>query len=795
MAWLEEDLQHLQEQNHAATQVLEARSRQIGRLLQEKGIIRERVRRIANYITMKCSACEDMTRSMFFAPVMIFVRLIMEELYRLQDDMDAWSNGREPPSAIPGFPELFPRVGGASNIPISHPNTPLGYPTISAHFVGTPSEVRPQVLASGATSSIFTAPPSSATTHPTLPRPNFDPSSFTFLTSSFPLEPVQFPTYTYSQPPRYEFTAGQEKTTKTPEQEEIARKMRSMDQSLKSIQGLSGQKSVSYADLCMFPHVHLPLGFKTPKFEKYDGHNDLISHLKRYCNQLRGAGGKEELLMAYFRESLVGITSEWYMDQDISRWYIWDDLARDFVRQFQYNIDIAPVQNSLTNLKKKSSESFREYAVKWREQASRVKPPMDEPVPSNRQNPESPSYQRGTRCAYHSGAEGHDTENCWTLKRAVEDFIEQRKIVLRDEDITNVTNNQLPAHNNGPVIGMICEDKEFDPALKAIIAIDDVEKKSKAAPKQDKGEKKNKTTPPESEKKFEVETGAMPPKDVVLYVLRGCKEKKMTLSPPMRLELNKTTQIYVPKGAYMMREPINPPRLSEPVVIGRAPQKPMTNPAAVPWNYNKSVVTFKGKEISREAQENNPVEKYFNLEEVNNATRKRFPSKKPVSAEEAEAFFQKMKMADYEVIDQLQKSSAQVSLLSLLMNSNEHQKVLIKTLNEAYVPVETSVEQLERMAERYFAINLISFTKNNLPPEGAAHNKALHLTVKCEGYYVKKVMLDGGSGVDICPLSTLQHMEIGTERIRPNNVCVRAFDGCHTSFSPRPRGAWGVFSN
>ncbi|XP_075081580.1 uncharacterized protein LOC142166374 [Nicotiana tabacum] len=45
------------------------------------------------------------------------------------------------------------------------------------------------------------------------------------------------------------------------------------------------------------------------------------------------------------------------------------------------------------------------------------------------------------------------------------------------------------------------------------------------------------------------------------------------------------------------------------------------------------------------------------------------------------------------------------------------------------------------------------------------------------GYYVKRVMLDSGSMVDICPLSTLQRMEIGTERIRPNNVCVRAFDG------------------
>uniref|UniRef100_A0A1S3XKV6 Retrotransposon gag domain-containing protein n=1 Tax=Nicotiana tabacum TaxID=4097 RepID=A0A1S3XKV6_TOBAC len=82
--------------------------------------------------------------------------------------------------------------------------------------------------------------------------------------------------------------------------------------------------------------------------------------------------------MAYFGESLVGIASEWYMDQEMSRWHIWDDLARDFVKQFQYNIDIAPDRNSLSNLKKKPSESFREYAIKWREQASRVKPPMDE---------------------------------------------------------------------------------------------------------------------------------------------------------------------------------------------------------------------------------------------------------------------------------------------------------------------------------------------------------------------------------------------------------------------------------
>ncbi|KAK4723220.1 hypothetical protein R3W88_013453 [Solanum pinnatisectum] len=141
------------------------------------------------------------------------------------------------------------------------------------------------------------------------------------------------------------------------------------------MQGLGGHKSISFKDLCIFLGVHLPIGFKTPKFDKYNGHSDPMAHLKRFCNQLKGAEGKE-LLMAYFRESLRGVASEWFIDQDISRWHVWDDMAQDFFQQFQYNIDIILDRNSLANMKKKSSESFREYAIRWREQEARVKPPI-----------------------------------------------------------------------------------------------------------------------------------------------------------------------------------------------------------------------------------------------------------------------------------------------------------------------------------------------------------------------------------------------------------------------------------
>jgi len=87
LAQLEIDLQQLQEQNHVAKQTLEARAQQIGRLLQGKGVIREKIRNIADYIVMKCQICEDMTNTTFFAAVMTFVKQIMSDLDRLQRDL------------------------------------------------------------------------------------------------------------------------------------------------------------------------------------------------------------------------------------------------------------------------------------------------------------------------------------------------------------------------------------------------------------------------------------------------------------------------------------------------------------------------------------------------------------------------------------------------------------------------------------------------------------------------------------------------------------------------------------
>ena len=49
-----------------------------------------------------------------------------------------------------------------------------------------------------------------------------------------------------------------------------------------------------------------------------------------------------------------------------------------FIRQYQYNSDMAPDRMQLQNMGKKGHESFKECTQRWRDLAAQVAPPMTE---------------------------------------------------------------------------------------------------------------------------------------------------------------------------------------------------------------------------------------------------------------------------------------------------------------------------------------------------------------------------------------------------------------------------------
>ena len=86
----------------------------------------------------------------------------------------------------------------------------------------------------------------------------------------------------------------------------------------------------------------------------------------------------EKLLMHFFQESLARVAVTWYTNLEASRIRSWKDLIAAFIRQYHYNTDMAPDRTQLQNLSKKEHESFKGYALRWRDLATQVATPMME---------------------------------------------------------------------------------------------------------------------------------------------------------------------------------------------------------------------------------------------------------------------------------------------------------------------------------------------------------------------------------------------------------------------------------
>lgn len=82
----------------------------------------------------------------------------------------------------------------------------------------------------------------------------------------------------------------------------------------------------------------------------------------------------EKLMIHYFQDSLSEAYLDWYMQLEQAHVRRWEELANTLLRQYQYNLDMAPNHIQLQNLAQKNHESFKEYAQQWREMVARVQP-------------------------------------------------------------------------------------------------------------------------------------------------------------------------------------------------------------------------------------------------------------------------------------------------------------------------------------------------------------------------------------------------------------------------------------
>jgi hypothetical protein len=154
---------------------------------------------------------------------------------------------------------------------------------------------------------------------------------------------------------------------------------------------------------------------------------------------------------------------------------------------------------------------------------------------------------------------------------------------------------------------------------------------------------------------------------------------------------------------------------------------------------------------------------------------------KPVSDEEANEFLKLMKHSEYSVVDQLKKTHAKISLLSLVLSLELHRNTLQKVLNEAYVPQDITQDSIEHLVGKIQATNYIYFTDDELNHKGTGHNNPLYITVKCKDCVIAKVLIDNGSALNMLPRYVLDKMPVDVSHMKPSTMTARAYDG-----SPRP---------
>ncbi|XP_071914058.1 uncharacterized protein [Coffea arabica] len=335
-------------------------------------------------------------------------------------------------------------------------------------------------------------------------------------------------------------------------------------------------------------------------------------------------------------------------------------------------------------------------------------------------------YNPQAVCAYHSGAPGHATFDCKALKHKIQDMVEVGEIVIRKREAQgpNVNRNPLPEHAN--IIGVILDDTEYVEPVKELA------------------------------------------REAEVF---GVTDQSFVIELPFEEDETPFILDLTPAESAAL----------ELIIVEFPKQEPVLSLQQVPWNYDEPVIQIGEKimakkevsAVTRSGKVTSPFEVAVPIQANNSEP----PVKPTITEKEALDFLKRLQRSEYNVVEKLSKSPAQISMLDLLFSSDMHRDALIEVLTKAQIPRDISVDNFSHVVGNVLFTKQITFSDEELPAEGIGHNKALYIVVRCNGKILPKVLIDNGSALNICPWSTLKKLGLQDVELRPSGTIVRGFDG------------------
>ena len=71
-----------------------------------------------------------------------------------------------------------------------------------------------------------------------------------------------------------------------------------------------------------------------------------------------------------FQNTLTGAALRWFLNLDDARVRSWEDICREFHKQYKYNIEADLTMRDLETTKQGPKESFSTFITKWRDKAA-----------------------------------------------------------------------------------------------------------------------------------------------------------------------------------------------------------------------------------------------------------------------------------------------------------------------------------------------------------------------------------------------------------------------------------------
>ncbi|KAI5445523.1 hypothetical protein KIW84_013669 [Lathyrus oleraceus] len=385
------------------------------------------------------------------------------------------------------------------------------------------------------------------------------------------------------------------------------------------------------------------------------------------------------------------------------------------------------------------------------------------------------NYDENAKCEFHSGAPGHNIENCKAFKHTVQDLVDSKAINFAPSP--NVNANPMPAHGQRGV-NAISEEGGI-----GLLRVDQLK------------------TPLAEVKRQLLLNGVNPgcgvDCDECTISVNGCDLLRETVQGLMddgsiliekvdmgRDEVSTITIYFDPVDLSTLAEAAPVTITVEDQTAGETTVSKVDN--AGPSGFTRSGRLFapdalRGGEGEKEKKEKaEALARAKGKAVVGDSTPVVTPT--PGGSEEkldddAEEFLRIIKKSEYKLVDHLQQTPSKISILSLLLSSEGHREALLKILKKAYVPQEITINQLETVVSNVHASHGLGFTDMDLTVDGRNHNRALHIAMECKGVVLSHVLVDTGSSLNVLPKKALAKLNCDGLILTPTDLIVRAFDG------------------